>query len=69
MDQEYDVEDIIITEYDHIPSFGQEELTSYGELNKHECSMHLTSHQHISLENFEDYFDIITASPWQPRHT
>jgi hypothetical protein len=55
--QEYNIEDIITTEDNHIPSFGQEELTSYGEFNKHECSLLLTSHQHTSLETFENYVD------------
>jgi hypothetical protein len=57
MDQEYDIEDINITEDDCIRSFGQEELTSYGEFNKCECSKHLTAHQHTYLENFEDCVD------------
>jgi hypothetical protein len=57
MDQEYYIEDIIITEDNHIPSFGQEELTSYGEFNKRECSMHLASHPHANIETFEDYVD------------
>jgi hypothetical protein len=63
MDQEYDIEDIIITENDHIPSFGQEELSNYGELNSRECSMHLTSNQHHLEES------LITTSPCQPCHT
>jgi hypothetical protein len=56
LDEEYNINDIIISEDDHIPSFGLTELTDYGEFTKRESSTHITA-RHSMIENFEHYVD------------
>ena len=57
LDHEYNIDDLDITDDDHIPSFGNEDVNDYGEFNTRECSTHLISHHQDNFETYHSYVD------------